>query len=66
MRTIRKAAKFRVRPINIRNGNTAPYFIIEPEPKAKRDEIEKLAQETFASRSTLARYSNWQPSIDKI
>lgn len=61
----RRQSKFRVRPINIRNGNTAPYFIMEPEPKAKREAVEALAQQEFRA-SGLSRYDNWQLSIERI
>lgn len=60
-----KTAKYKVVPMNIKNGNTAPYFIIEPEAKAKRDAIEKTALETF-KKTGLGKFSNWSVNVEKI
>lgn len=62
----KKSTKFRVRPINVRNGHKAPYFIIEPDGRAKKEEIEKLAEEQFNRQSALSKYNNWQLEIEKI
>lgn len=62
----RSTAKFRVTPMNIRNGATAPYFIVEPEKKMKKDEVAEVASEQFKQRSALSKYSNWHLNIDKI
>jgi len=57
--------KHRVTPFNIKNGNTAPYFLIEA-GQAKKDELVKLASEEFKQRSALAKYSNWNLEIEKV
>lgn len=62
----KRATKFRVRPFNIKNGNTAPYFLVEPDGRAKKDEVEKLASEQFKQQSALAKYPNWDLSIEKV
>lgn len=61
----RKVTRFKVTPTNIKNGNTAPYSIVEIDGRAKKDEVEKIVMEQYKN-TALARFSNWQPSIDKI
>jgi hypothetical protein len=60
------ATKFRVRPFNIKNGNQAPYFIVEPSSSAKKEEVSKLAFEEFRKRSSLSKYQNWDLEVEKI
>lgn len=62
----RSTSKFKVTPVNIRNGNTAPYFILIPESNMRKDEVEVLATKTFRSNSGLGKYENWQVSVEKI
>lgn len=62
------ATKYRVTPFNIRNGQKAPYFIVEPNSSIKneRDEATKLAHSEFKQRSSLSKYSNWDLDVEKI
>jgi hypothetical protein len=60
------ATKYRVSPFNIKNGNKAPYFIVEPSAAAKRDEVAKLAASEFKQRSSLSKYPNWDLEVEKI
>jgi hypothetical protein len=60
------ATKHRVTPVNLRSGAKAPYFIVETEAKAKRDEISKLASEEFKNRSSLSRSETWSFETEKI
>lgn len=60
------ATKYRVTPFNIKNGNKAPYFIVEPSASAKRDEVSKLANVEFKQKSSLSKYSNWNLDVEKI
>lgn len=61
-----KQTKYRVTPFNIKNGNKAPYFTVEPSSSAKKEEIAKLANAEFKQRSSLSKYSNWNLDIEKI
>lgn len=58
--------KFRVTPFNIKNGNKAPYFIVEPSSAAKKEEVAKMAASEFKQRSSLAKYPNWDLEVEKI
>lgn len=58
--------KHRVTPFNIKNGNVAPYFIIEAGQSAKKEEVLKVASDEFKDRSSLAKYSNWNLDIEKV
>lgn len=60
------ATKYRVSPFNIKNGNKAPYFIVEPSAAAKKEEVAKLADSEFKQKSALSKYSNWDLEIEKI
>jgi hypothetical protein len=60
------ATKYRVTPFNIKNGNRAPYFIVEPSASSKKEEINKLANSEFKQKSSLSKYSNWDLEIEKI
>lgn len=63
-----KATKFKVTPFNIKNGNKAPYFIIEPNVSGKnvKDEASKIANSEFKQRSSLSKYPNWNLDVEKI
>ncbi len=56
-------AKFKVTPYNIKNGNKAPYFVIDA---ANKDEGEKAAAQCFRTSSSLSRFSNWDFEVDKL
>lgn len=58
--------KYKVTPFNIKNGQRAPYFIVEPSSTAKKEEVTKIAFDEFKNRSTLSKYSNWDLDIEKI
>lgn len=60
------ATKYRVTPFNIKNGNKSPYFIVEPSPSAKKDEVSKVAFSEFREKSSLSKYFNWDLDIEKI
>lgn len=60
------ATKHRVTPVNLRSGAKAPYFIVETEPKAKKDEVSKLASEEFKNRSSLSRSETWNLEVEKM
>lgn len=60
------ATKYRVTPFNIKNGNKAPYFIVEPSNSAKKEEVSKLANSEFKQKSSLSKYPNWNLEIEKI
>lgn len=60
------ATKYKVTPFNIRNGNKAPYFIVEPSAAAKKEEVVKLATSEFKQKSTLVKYQNWDLEVEKI
>lgn len=66
MKKVTGIVKYRVDVINIRNGNKAPYFVVEGTPSQKRDEIEKMAQEEFKNKSSLAKFSNWRVELEKL
>lgn len=66
MKKVTGIVKHRVDVINIRNGNKAPYFVIESSPSQKKDEVEKIAQEEFKNRSSLAKFSNWKLELEKL
>jgi hypothetical protein len=56
--------KYRVTPVNLRNGSKAPYFILET--NGKKDEVSKLAGQEFSSRSSLSRSETWGLETEKI
>ncbi len=61
-----KSTRYRVTPFNIKNGNKAPYFIVEPSASAKKEEVSKLANSEFKQKSSLSKYPNWSLEIEKI
>jgi hypothetical protein len=58
--------KYRVTPFNIKNGNKAPYFVVESNNSSQKDEANKLAHSEFKLRSSLSKYSNWDLDVEKI
>lgn len=56
-------SQFRVTPTNIRNGNKAPYFVINA---ANKHEAETQAAIEFKEKSSLSRFPNWNIDIEKI
>lgn len=58
------SSKYRVTPVNLRNGSKAPYFILET--NGKKDEVYKLAGQEFSSRSSLSRSETWGIETEKI
>ncbi len=55
---------FRVTPTNIRNGATAPYYVISVSGKEnnKKNEAAKQAR----SLSRLSSFDNWSFEVEKI
>ncbi len=58
--------KHKVTPFNIRNGNKAPYFMIESSNGMRKDEIEKAAHQEFKNKSSLSRFDNWNIDIERV
>ena len=57
--------KFRVTPTNIRNGATAPYFVISLSANGnKNQKAEAEKQARIASR--LSAFDNWTFEVEKI
>jgi hypothetical protein len=52
-------AKFKITPVNIRTGATAPYFV---ENFENEHDVEKFA----SSLSPLFKFANWEASISKL
>jgi|TARA_R110000782_G_scaffold267185_4_gene362378 hypothetical protein len=50
--------KIKVTPVNIRNGNKAPYYVISVNGTQERD-MEKMAIEQAKSMSRLGTLDNW-------
>lgn len=57
-------SKYKVTPVNLRNKSKAPSFIIET--SAKNEDVRKLADAEFSSRSSLAKYETWSVDVDKL
>lgn len=57
-------SKYKVTPVNLRSGATAPSFIIET--SGKGEEVSKLANAEFTQRSALSRYETWSTNVDKL
>ena len=55
---------FRVTPTNIRNGATAPYYIIKVANKDKNQKAEAAKQARSLSR--LSSFDNWSFEVEKI
>lgn len=58
--------RHRVTPFNIRNGNKAPYFMLETPNGMKKDEVEKIASQEFKDRSSLSRFNNWDLDVERL
>lgn len=56
-------AKFKVTPYNIKNGNKAPYYVVDAQNK---EDGEKAARQCFKENSSLSRFDNWDIEVDKI
>ncbi len=55
--------KHKITPFNIRNGNKAPYFMLESSNSMKKDEI--AAHQEFKNKSSLSRFDNWNIDIER-
>jgi ribosomal protein S6 len=58
--------RYKVTPYNIKNGQKAPYFTVDLNSSAKKEDVAKAAQEEFKQRSSLSKYSNWSLETEKV
>lgn len=57
--------KFRVTPMNIRNGSKAPYFVISIKSDRNQN-MKKLAEKEARLSSRLSSFDNYSFEVEKI
>lgn len=54
--------KYKVTPVNIRNGSKAPYYVISISSNQKKEEAINQAK----SLSRLSSFDNWSFEIERV
>lgn len=57
--------KFKVTPVNIRNGSKAPYFVISLSANGNKNQKSE-AENQAKSMSRLSSFDNWSFEVEKI
>jgi len=58
--------KFRVTPVNIRNGAEAPYYVVSVQKSMKIQEQKDNAVKQARSLSRLSEFDSWSFEVEKI